>query len=102
MPTLTPDQVILVVGFLMPLLIAVVKKDPYPAYVNALIALVAYVATAVVVTFVQTSTFKVDAFVTNFILVFGSGTVGYAALWKASLDPVITAKVNGATPPPAA
>ncbi len=91
---ITTDQVVAIVGFLMPLLIAVVKREAFPDYLNAIIALVAYVATAVVVTLVQ-GPFGAEAFVTNFVIVFGSGTIGYAALWKASLDPVITAKING-------
>ncbi len=95
---LTADQVIAAVGFFMPLLIAIVKRSAFPDYVNALIALIAYGATALVVTLVQGGAFAADTFVTNFVLVFGSGTIGYAALWKASLDPVITAKINGGAP----
>lgn len=94
---LSTDQVIAIAGFLLPLLIAVVKREAFPNYVNAIIALVAYVALAVIVTFIQ-GPFAADVFATNFTIVFGSGTIGYAALWKASLDPVITAKVNGGTP----
>ena len=97
---LTTDQVIAVVGFFMPLLIAVVKRDGFSNSVNSIIALVVYAATAVVVTFVQTSSFGAEAFVTNFVLVFGSGTIGYAALWKNNLDPAITAKVNPGPPAP--
>lgn len=95
---LTDTQVIAAVGFLMPLLIAVIKRAAFPNYVNAIIALVVYAITAGVVTLVQGGTFAADTFVNNFVLVFGSGTIGYAALWSASLDPVITARINGGTP----
>jgi TctA family transporter len=96
---LTDAQVIAAVGFLLPLLIAVVKRAALPNSVNAIIALVTYVITAVIVTFVQGGAFQADTFVQNFILVFSSGTIGYVALWKNNLDPVITAKVNGGTAP---
>lgn len=95
----TDIQVIAAVGFLMPLLIAVVKREAFPNYVNAIIALVAYLLTAIIVTLVQ-GTFGAVELATNFGIVFGSGTIGYVALWKTSLDPAITSKVNAGPPAP--
>jgi hypothetical protein len=91
---LTDQEIIAFVGFLMPLVVAVVKRESFPNYVNAIIALVVYAVTAVAVTLVE-GTFAADVFVTNFGIVFGSGTIGYAALWSASLDPAITSRING-------
>lgn len=95
---LTDQQVTAAVGFLLPLLIAVVKREHFPDYVNAIIALVAYAVISVVVTLIQGGGPDAATYATNFAIVFGSGTIGYAALWKVSLDPAITANVNGGAP----
>jgi hypothetical protein len=91
---LTDVQVIAAAGFLLPLLIAVLKRASYPDYVNALIAVGTYAVLAVIVTLVQ-GAFDAQRFIQNLGLVFGSGTIGYVALWKATLDPTIVTKVNG-------
>ena len=93
---MTDVQVIALLGFFLPLLVAVVKKEKFPDWVNAVIAVVVYAVAAVAITFFQAGSingFGAEAFFANFGLVFTSGTIGYAAVWKSSLDPVITSTV---------
>ena len=93
---MTDVQVIAIVGFFAPLLVAVVKKERFADWVNAVIAIAFYLVLAVLVTIAQAgglSAFSAEGFFANFGLVFASGTIGYVALWKASVDPVITSTV---------
>ena len=89
---MTDVQIIALLGFFLPLLVAVVKKERFPDWVNAVIAVVTYLVAAVAITFVQAgsvSGFTAESFFANFGLVTASGTIGYAALWKSAVDPAI-------------
>jgi hypothetical protein len=92
----TSATVIAVAAFFFPLLIAVVKKERFADWVNGVIAIVCYLFLAAVISGIQVmqgGDFTGQMFFDNFGLVFLSGTIGYATLWKNALDPSITTNV---------
>lgn len=89
---MTDIQLIALLGFFLPLFVAVVKKEKFANWVNAVIALAVYAIAAGVVTALQVAAgtpFTAQMYVGDFMLVFGSGTIGYFALWQNSVDPAI-------------
>jgi peptidoglycan/LPS O-acetylase OafA/YrhL len=85
-----------VIGFLLPLVVAVVKKANWPDWVNGIAALVTYAAASLLMMFVTGQTIDPNSFITTLTLVATSGTVGYIALWKnTSLENSIVTNVLG-------
>ncbi|MGD0863129.1 MAG: hypothetical protein ABSA21_10270 [Candidatus Limnocylindrales bacterium] len=91
---LSSDQITAVFGFFLPLLVAVIKKEKYKDSTNALIACVVYAVAAVILAYFTNSTLTVSSLLNSFLLVAGSGTFGYVALWKSTADTAIVTKIN--------
>jgi hypothetical protein len=99
----TTQQLQMLVGVFIPLLVSVLKRDHFDNAVNALIAAAVYIVVGVLSVLVSGQAFTLDNITPAIAIFVGEGTIAYQLFWKNWGDPQITAKVNGgpATPPSA-
>ena len=95
--TITPTDLQAVIGIFLPVLVAVVKRENFPNYVNAAIAIVVYIVAGALSVLLQAQTFDLNNIVPAVAIFTASGTIAYQLWWKNWGDPQITAKVNGGT-----
>ena len=79
----------LLLGAILPLLIAVIKRVNAPQWVNALIALVIYVIVGILAVVVSGKPIDINNLVPTIALFTAAGTVAYQLFWKNWGDPQI-------------
>lgn len=80
----------LILGALLPLLIAVVKRFKAPDYINAAIAMVVYALAGILAVVVSGQPIDINNLVPTIAIFTGAGTVAYQLFWKNWGDPQIS------------
>ena len=84
------NTVELLLGAILPLLIAVIKRVNAPQEVNAAIAVVIYIIAGVLAVVVSGQPIDINNLVPTIALFTASGTVAYQLFWKNWGDPQIS------------
>jgi hypothetical protein len=90
-----PAAIELVVAFLAPLAVSVVKQAGWPDWVNGAIALIVYVVAGVLAVAVQGQPIDANNIVPTVTLFTTVGTVAYQAFWShTGLETALTEKTS--------
>lgn len=92
---MTTQSLELVVGIFVPLLVSVVKREAFPQYVNAAIAIVVYAVVGLLAVLISGQAFDLNNIAPTVAIFVGEGTIAYQLWWKNWGDPQITAYIAG-------
>ncbi|MGH2512372.1 MAG: hypothetical protein ACRDGQ_06770 [Candidatus Limnocylindrales bacterium] len=88
-----------VLGILLPVLIAFLKREHFSNAVNGAIALVVYVVAGAFAVLLSGTPVDVDNLVPTISIIAAAGTIAYAAFWSNWGDPQIQAKLAAPVAP---
>ena len=92
---MTTEQLQGIVAIFVPLLVSILKRESFPAAVNAVIAIVVYIVVGVLSVLVSGQSFTLDNITPAIAIFVAGGTIAYQLFWKNWGDPQVTAGING-------
>lgn len=79
---MTNQEISVVLGFFLPILVAFIKREHFPNAWNAIIAIAVYIVFGVAAVVFSGQPFVLDNIIPSVGIFTAAGTVGYAAFWK--------------------
>lgn len=85
------DPALILIGAILPLIVAIAKQVGWPKEVNSVVALVVYIVAVVLYMLNHQIPFTVDAISQNAAVIFAIGFVAYKMFWDAlGIDQKVT------------
>lgn len=92
---MTTQNLEMLIGLFVPILVSFLKRETLPNGANAVIAVAVYAVVGLAAVFVSGQVFDLNNIVPAVTIFVTEGTVAYQLFWKNWGDPQITAYVSG-------